>query len=381
MATERFSLFATCAPGVEPALHQELSALRFAKVERQVGGAYFEGDERDVWRANLCLRTAIRVLRRVARFGAATEDELYAGAREVAWERFVRPDGTLAVTAHSNDSRLFHTGFLAQLAKDAIVDRFRDSAGTRPSVDKDDPDLGVRVQLVKDRCTLLVDTSGPSLHKRGWRRRQGRAPLAETFAAAMLIQSGWDLRAPLVDPFCGTGTILVEATLLASGTAPGAFRDAFAFERLPGFDARRYAALRDELCAPKPRPRKLRLIGSDVDPERIEDARENLAAAGFADAVELEVRDARDVAWKPGWNAWIVTNPPYGERIGDARELASLYAAFGERLASEAAGYRLALLTGSKALANALGLPKLERLAIQNGALACELLTGEIPRR
>jgi 23S rRNA G2445 N2-methylase RlmL len=124
----------------------------------------------------------------------------------------------------------------------------------RPSVDKDDPDLGIRVQLVRDRCTLLVDTSGPSLHKRGWRRYQGRAPLAETFAAALLMLSGWDRRAPLVDPFCGSGTILVEAALYAAGRAPGAFRDSFAFERLPGHDAPRYAALREELCAPRPLP-------------------------------------------------------------------------------------------------------------------------------
>jgi 23S rRNA G2445 N2-methylase RlmL len=378
MAAERFSLFATCAPGVEPALHAELAALHFARVERQVGGVYFEGDELDVWRANLLLRTAIRVLRRVARFSARSEDELYAGAREVAWERFVRPDGTLAVTAHSSDSELFHTGFLAQLAKDAVVDRFRDATGMRPSVDKDDPDLGIRVQLVKDRCTLLVDTSGPSLHKRGWRRYQGRAPLAETFAAALPMLSGWDRRAPLVDPFCGSGTILVEAALYAAGRAPGAFRDSFAFERLPGHDAPRYAALREELCAPRPLPRKLRLIGSDSDPERVAGARENLAAAGFADEVSLEVRDARAVAWKPGWNAWIVTNPPYGERIGDARELAGLYTELGASLHRQARGYRLALLTGSAALADALRLDGLERLPIKNGALDCVLCLGEI---
>lgn len=375
---ERFPLFATCAPGVEPALHAELTELQAARIERQVGGVYFQGDVGDVWRANLCLRTAIRVLLRVARFPAATEDDLYAGAREVPWERWMRPDGTLAVVAHASDSQLFHTGYLAQLVKDAVADRFRERTGVRPSVDKDAPELGIRVHLVKDRCALLVDTSGPSLHKRGWRRYQGRAPLSETLAAAMLLLSGWDRRAPLIDPFCGSGTIPIEAALLAAGRAPGEHRAGFAHERWPDHDARSYAALRAELCAPRPVPRKLRILASDHDAERIEGARANLAAAGLAGAVELAVADARDVELKRGWNAWIVTNPPYGERIGDARELAPLYAALGARLRAEAAGYHLTLLTGNARLADALELPELDRRTLVNGALECALLVGEV---
>jgi len=381
MPAERFSLFATCAPGLEPVVHEEMRGLRFAKLERQVGGVYFEGDLRDVWRANLGLRTAVRVLLRVARFAAPDEGAFYRAARDVPWERYLAPEGTLAVTAHASESKLFHTGFLAQLAKDAVVDRFRERTGARPSVDKQSPDLGLRVHLVQDRCALLLDTSGESLHKRGWRRYQGRAPLAETLAAGVVLRSGWDRRSPLLDPFCGSGTLLVEAALLAADRPPGAGR-AFAFERWPGHDTALFAAARAEAQRVRPVPAKLVLRGSDADPKHIDGARENLDSAGVAGAVELEVADARAFAPRRGWNAWIATNPPYGERVGEVRALAGLYADFGQRLREHAQGFRLALLTGGEhagePLVRALGLAGLEETPLMNGALRCTLLTGEI---
>jgi putative N6-adenine-specific DNA methylase len=263
-----------------------------------------------------------------------------------------------------------------------VVDRFRERTGERPSVDKESPDLALRVHLVRDRCALLLDTTGSSLHKRGWRRFQGPAPLAETLAAGLLFLSGWDRRSPLLDPFCGSGTILVEAALLAAGRPPGAFRGAFAFERWPGHDAGPFASLRAELSLPRPLPPKLVLRGSDADARQIEGARENLAAAGVEDGVELEVKPARDFAPRKGWNGWIVTNPPYGERVGDARALQTLYRDFGARLREHAPGYHLALLTGGEQggepLADALDLLELERRPLLNGALKCVLLTGEI---
>lgn len=374
----RCSLFATCAPGLEPALHAEMRALRFARLERQVGGVYFEGDERDVWRANLELRTAVRVLQRVARFQAPDRDSIYAGAHEVPWEGFLTPDGTLSVTAHARDSALFHTGFVAQLVKDAVVDRFRERTGRRPSVDKDAAVLSLRVHLVKDRCSLLLDTTGPSLHKRGWRRHQGRAPLAETTAAALLILSGWDRRSPLVDPFCGSATILIEALLLASGRAPGATRAGFAFERWLGHDEAAFEALRARSREPRPTPPKLQLIGSDKAPEAIAGARENLAALGIEDCVRLELADARDFDPRRGWNGWVVTNPPYGERVGKPSELVDLYRKFGARLQEAAGGYHLGLMTSGEPLVEALGLGEMTRHPLSNGPLDCTLLTGEL---
>ncbi|MCB9914979.1 MAG: RNA methyltransferase [Planctomycetes bacterium] len=370
--------FATCAPGLEPVLHAEARALGLAKLERQVGGVYFEGEARDAWRANLHLATAVRVLRRLVRFEAASSDALYEGARALEWGPWFARAESFRVDAHVNASTLDHSLFVAQRVKDAVCDALVDARGARPAVDKEEPDLRLHVHLFKDRCTLLVDTSGDSLHKRGWRRFQGRAPLAETLAAGVVRLSGWDARSPLVDPFCGSGTLLVEAALLACGRAPGLTRERFGFERFPDFDARAWARLQDEARAAARPLGKVRLVGYERDPEVVAGARENLAALGLADQVALEARDAAALELRAGWNAWLVTNPPYGERVGEGEDLVGLYTELGRRLRTDAAGYRLALLSGNPSLAAALALDVRERVALQNGALACELLLADL---
>lgn len=374
----RETFFVTCAPGIEPYLHAEMIELKLGRIERQVGGVQFEGSLRDAWRANLWLRTAVRVLMRVARFQAADDAALYAGAQAVDWRRFLAPNGRLLVSAHSKESALAHTLFVEQRVKDAIVDQFRALGGERPSVDKEDPDAGVHAHLYRDRCTLLVDTSGDSLHKRGWRRFQGRAPLAETLAAAIVLASGWDRRAPLLDPFCGSGTILIEAALLAANVPPGMFRKRFGFERWPGHEAASWERVLSDAHGQVSHPRKLVLSGSDSDPAAIAGAKENLFAAGLDQRVELEVADAREFAPRKGWNAWIVTNPPYGERVGDLRELTALHAAFGERLRTRCAGFHLALLSGNPELVKALGIAETRKIALWNGPLDCRLVLAEL---
>jgi 23S rRNA G2445 N2-methylase RlmL/tetratricopeptide (TPR) repeat protein len=377
MARSRDSFFVTCAPGLEPVLHEEAKALELARIERQVGGVYFEGALQDAWRANLWLRTAVRVLMRVARFPAANSDELYAGARSVEWSRFLRADGTLVVDAHSNESALDHTLFVAQRVKDAVVDSLRAEHGTRPTVAKDGADLGVYVHLFRDRCTLLVDTSGESLHKRGWRQVQGRAPLAETLAAGIVLSSQWDRRSPLIDPFCGSGTILIEAALIAAGVAPGLFREGFGFERWPGHDRSAWLDVRERARTRSAFPSKLTLLGRDLDAKALEGARENAAAAGFDGKLQLEVGDALELAPRKGWNAWIVSNLPYGERVSSDRGVAELHRRFGTLLRERCAGFRFALFT-SKEHARSLGLGSARRTQLSNGGLECELLTGEI---
>jgi len=367
------SFFATCARGLEPVLHAEVRTLRLAKVERQVGGVYFEGTLRDAWRANLWLRTAGRVLMRVARFECAGERELYAGVREIDWSRFLAPRGRLIVDAHSKESRLDHTRFVEQRVKDAVVDQFRERAGSRPSVGREDADLGVYVHLFRDRCTLLVDTSGHSLHKRGWRRDQGRAPLAETLAAGIVQMSGWDARSPLLDPFCGSGTLVVEAALLAARAAPGLFAEGFGFERWRGHDPRGWEREKARAREARARPAKLVLRGSDVDPERIAGARANAQAAGVAELVDFEVLEATRIAPRRGWNAWIVSNLPYGERLGRTADLAALYRSFGALLRERCAGYRVALLCAD-ALRDELGLAAPQVVELENGGLDCRLV-------
>jgi 23S rRNA G2445 N2-methylase RlmL len=374
----RHTFFATCAPGLESVLHAEGRALKLAKCERQIGGMRFEGTQADAWRANLELRTAVRVLWRLSRFDARDADALYRAASEVDWSELIAPEGRLWIDAQTRDSQLNHSQFIAQRTKDAIVDQLRARTGSRPSVDRDAPDLKLHVHVSRDRVTLSVDTSGESLHKRGWRRAQGRAPLAETLAAGVVALSDWDRRSPLLDPFVGSGTILIEAGLAAAGIAPGIFRGAFAFERLPGHDAGAYAAFRAQLEQRGQLPRKLRLIGSDHDPGRLEAARENAQAVGLGEQVELELADAREFAPRPGWNAWIVTNAPYGERVGSAEKLEPLYRDFGARLRERCEGYTLALLTAEPRLADALGLRGMKRRELVNGGIECGLLTGRL---
>ena len=375
---DRAVCFATCAPGLEALLHEEARALRLAKLERQVGGVRFEGDRAALWRANLCLRTAVRVLRRVARFEARDADALYRGVQTVDWSAFVDPAGSLLVDAQVRESALDHSRFVEQRVKDGIVDQLRRRTGRRPSVERDEPDLRVHVHVFRDRVTLSLDASGESLHKRGWRRFQGRAPLAETLAAAVILLSGWDRRAPLLDPFAGSGTLLVEAALLAAGVAPGLCRSRFGFESWRDHDARAFTRLKEEVRAERRATPRLRIVGGDLDPECVAGALENAASAGVGGVVEVERADARAFAPRPGWNAWIVTNPPYGQRVGADADLSSLYAAFGARLREACAGYRLALLSGDPAHAAELGLRAVRRIALKNGALDCELLLTEL---
>ncbi len=375
----RYTFFATCAPGVEAALHSEIRPLRFAKVERQVGGVRFDGTIEDAWRANLHLRTAVRVFLRLGRFEAGDGDALYRGVGEIDWRRFIEPRGSLVVSAQTKDSRLDHSLFIEQRTKDAIVDQFAARDGVRPSVDKQSPDVFVHVHLFRDRCIVSVDTAGVSLHKRGWRCFQGRAPLAETLGAAIVLMSQWDGRAPLVDPFCGSGTILIEAAMIALNVPPGIFRDEFGFERFPGHDADAWRSMCDRAADEIRTSRRLTLRGGDHDARVVEGARENLASAGLAEHVDIEVADALSIELRPGWNAWIVTNPPYGERVASDVALTTLYRRFGERLKQRARGYRLALLSGNPELSRALDLRASGVDELSNGAISCQLLRARIP--
>ncbi|MCC7012391.1 MAG: RNA methyltransferase [Planctomycetes bacterium] len=377
MSQRRERFFATCAPGLEPVLHEELKTLGLSKVERQTGGVYFEGSLADALRANLWLRTAIRVLMRVARFEAKDADALYERAREVDWNRFVRPEGTLIVDAHSKESALDHTLFIEQRVKDAIVDAVRAKHGTRPSVAKENADLGVYAHLFRDRCTLLVDTSGESLHKRGWRAFQGRAPLAETFAAALVLLSKWNGRAPLIDPFCGSGTLLVEAAWIAENRAPGLLRASFGLERWSESEAALAARLRSEARAAQ-RPSKALLVGRDRDPKTIQGAMENVDAAGLAGRIALDVGEALELEPRKGWNAWLLSNLPYGGRIGDQREVTELYRRFGRWLREHCAGFHVGLLVERGKLSATLALSNPVHHPILNGGLECEFLLSEV---
>ncbi len=374
----RHTFFASCAPGLEPVLLAECRALRLSRVEGQVGGVRFEGPVPDGWRAVLHLRTATRVYRRVARFPAADPGDVYRGALEVAWDRHIGPGQTFAVDAKVSRSARAHSGFLALRVKDAVADWFRERHGTRPDVDAASPDVPIAAYVHRDVCTLSLDLAGRPLHRRGYRVATVPAPLAETLAAGLVALSGWDRRSPLLDPFCGSGTILIEAALLASNTAPGLLGQGFAFERHPGFDPGRWEEMREAARSAVREPRKVILRGGDADPEAVGAARRNIEAAGLGGLVEVEVADARDFAPRKGWGAFVVSNPPYGVRLDEVETLVPLYEAFGRVLRERCAGYHVHLLLAGRRLARALGLRPERYRRLTNGGLACRLVRYRI---
>jgi 23S rRNA G2445 N2-methylase RlmL len=376
----RETFFASCAPGLEPFLLREVRALRLARAEGQPGGVQFSGTLSDARRANLWLRTASRVWLRLARFPASDADELYRGVRTVDFSRFLAADGTFSVTARIRRCRLDHEVFASQRVKDAVADAFREKHGSRPSVDLDHPALHLHAHMLEDRCALLADTSGESLHMRGWRRFQGRAPLKETLAAGCVLASDWDGRAPLLDPFCGSGTILVEAALIAGGMAPGRYREDYGFTRWPCHDAGAFSAEWAAARAAGAVPKKLVLLGRDRSSEAVAGAILNVEAAGLAGAISIEEGDATEMAPRKGWNAWVVTNPPYGERVGDRRDLPALYRRFGAFLRERCAGFTAAVLGAEEGLFEELTLKGAGGVSLKNGDIDCRLGLYRIPR-
>lgn len=357
-------------------LHDEVKLLKLQRIERQVGGVAFEGSMADAWRVNLGVRTGIRVLRRLARFQADHPDLLYDAAREIPWEDFIDPSGSLLVDARSNRSRIDHTHFIEQVVKDAVVDRFQSLRGERPTVEKIDPDLRINAHLFNDRVTLSVDTSGHSLHRRGWRVHQGRAPLAETTAAALVHMLEWDRRSPMLDPFCGSGTLLIEAALIAQNKAPGSWRT-FGFERWKSHMHQAFLKFKSTLEGELRSISKLRLLGYDRDPERVAEARENAASAGLGAEIQFEVAAVEDFRPRSGWNGCILTNPPYGQRLGEEDDLFPLYREFGILLKERCVGYRLGVLSGDIQLRKKLGFRGIPVVKLTNGGIPCEFLKVE----
>lgn len=360
--------FATAAKGTEPALRDELRELRLRHVRADRGGVHFEGELLDAARACLWSRVAVRVLLELGAFAAPDESALYDGARTIEWDRWLSPRTTLAVRAACRSSRLTHTQYIAQKTKDAVVDVLRERCGSRPSVDRSDPDVGISVHLARDLATLYLDVGGSSLHARGWRAHGGDAPLRETLAAAVLRLSGWDTELPLVDPMCGAGTIAIEAAAWSCRIAPGLSRARLGVERWASFDESTrngMSALRQQARAAR-RERGARVTASDVDPQAVAWTRENAARAGVDIAIER--RPLRDLA-APDPATFVVTNPPYGARLeagpGLYRELAQSVA----RLPS----HSFAILAGSPDIARALRSPD-RWWILYNGPIECRLL-------
>ena len=380
--------FATCAKGLEYLLRDELRAIGADDAHERLAGVQFSGDLRTGYRACLESRLASRILTPLAEFDAADSDALYAGVQSIDWQQHLAVDGTLAVDAVTGESSaLTHTQFIAQRVKDAVVDQFRDRSGERPGVDLEQPSIRLNLRLYKNRATLSLDLSGTPLHRRGWRRGQGDAPMKENLAAAILMRGGWRevfaAGGALVDPMCGSGTLLIEGALMAADAAPGLTRTYFGFRGWKGHDAELWSTLLDEarLRADNGlRALPAAFYGYDNDPRVLNEAKRNAQAAGVAGFVQLARQDIEHLhrpaeCDKPGL---VVCNPPYGERLGERAALPPLYQKIGERLRTEFVGWNAAIITSDDELGHALGLRAKKRYVVFNGALECRLLLFDL---
>ncbi|MBU6294894.1 MAG: RNA methyltransferase [Planctomycetes bacterium] len=368
--------FATCGKGIEPFLGMEMKELEFQEVEIRSGGVAFKASRSDLYRANLCLRTAIRVLLPLVDAVVASSDDLYEMVGSFDWTRIMTPDQTLAVDANVRDSAITHSQYAARRVKDAICDQFVRKVGRRPSVNPQQPSVALNLHVSRNRAVVSLDSSGSSLHKRGYRVAQPAAPLAESLASALVAASGWPGTLPLVDPFCGSGTIGIEGAFRVLGIPPGLTRS-FAFQGWREYRADVFSAMREKLRSGNPRPELPPILLSDWDDGVVKLAASCVRAAGLGHRIKPFQADARELALPSGPPGWILTNPPFGERIGEAKSLRNLYRQLGERIAAVATGWRVGLFTSDASLAasfgQGLGLASHDRVAFFHGSLACVL--------
>ena len=333
----------------------------------------FAGDWTVCYRVNYWSRIASRVLWRIASFDYRGEQDVYAGAKAVDWPRYFKVERTLRVNLTAQKSPLKSLEFATLRIKDAVCDRFRDQLGRRPDVERAAPDVRIHAFLEGTRATLYLDTSGEPLFKRGWRHGAADAPLRENLAAGILMLTGWKPPEVLLDPMCGGGTLLVEAAAMARGRPPGA-RRSFGFEKLSAFDAAAWSDVKKEQGE---KQADLRLFGSDTDPKALNAARRNLAEAGIERWVQLERSDLLERA-APAPAGVMVANPPYGERMGSADELARFYPKLGDALKKRFAGWRCYFFTADLRLPRLIRLEPSARTPLWNGALECRLYEFEM---
>ncbi len=371
--------FATCARGLENVLADELRALGAAEVKPGRGGVAFAGERPLLYRANLWLRTAIRILKPILEADVTSPEELYDAVQTIDWSRYLTPDHTLAVDCNVRDSHLTHSKYAALKTKDAICDQFIAKVGRRPSVNVEEPMVGLNLHIYRDHAVLSLESSGESLHKRGYRPILTKAPLNEALAAGIVLLTGWRGETLFVDPMCGSGVLPIEASWLALRRPPGLTRKRFGFQGWMDFDVALWAELRDEARRGVLKQLPAPIRGSDVRRDAVSFARTNARAAGVGHLLPFEIKDVRDFRPPAGSPGVIVCNPPYGERIGEEKELRGLYAALGEVLRTRCAGWRAFVFTGNPRLAGDIGMEPAEQVPLYNGKIACRLLQFNLP--
>ncbi|TND01570.1 MAG: putative N6-adenine-specific DNA methylase [Bacteroidetes bacterium] len=374
-AASGFRMVATTMQGLSGILAQELLKLGARDIEEHNRAVSFFGDKGFMYKANLSLRTALRVLLPVETFEVHNEEDLYNGMKAIDWEQWLGVDDTLAVDCSLNTPLFNHTQYIAQKTKDAIVDRFRDKYGKRPSVDLSEPTLRINVHVYHETCTVSLDSSGDSLHKRGYRDLTGQAPLNETLAAGMVMLTGWDRRSPFMDPMCGSGTLLIEAALYANNIPPGIFREKFGFERWKDFDEDLWHTIHESQIS-RISSETQTIIGSDMSQHVVRKARENVKRAKVDDVVKVTVANFHDLE-PPEKKGVMVINPPYGERM-HKEDIEALYKSIGDTLKKKYSGWEAWLISSNMEALKKIGLRHSRRITLFNAALECKFLKFEL---
>lgn len=364
-----FELIAKTFQGLEEVLAQELTELGADEIQIGRRMVSFRGNQEMMYRANFCLRTAVRILKPIKHFRAKDPDDVYRAVRSVDWSEILDTNTSFVVDTTVYSTEFRNSKFVAYKVKDAIVDFFMETRQQRPNISISNPDLRLNIHIAEDECTLSLDSSGESLHLRGYRTATVEAPINEVLAAAIIKMSGWKFDCDFIDPFCGSGTLLVEAALMARNIYPGIFRRKFGFESWKDFNPELLSTIFDDDS--QERPFNHRIYGYDLNLRAVEAARANAKAAGVAELISIEQRDIRDFA-APQQPSLMITNPPYGERLRP-EDLSQIYHTLGEKLKRQFQGSDAWIISSKEELFDALRLRPSFKVPLHNGALDCEL--------
>jgi putative N6-adenine-specific DNA methylase len=373
-----FSMVAKTMFGLEETLAGELLKLGARDIELLNRAVRFTGDKGTLYKCNLSLRTALRILVPVTSFQVSNEESLYRGIRQLPWNEYLDASGSLAIDTVLQTDLFNHSQFISQKAKDGIADYFRDVAGRRPDVDLDNPDLRVNLHIVDNTCNVSFDSSGSSLHKRGYRDQTNLAPLNEVLAAGLVLLSGWDGKRPLVDPMCGSGTILIEAAMYAAGIPPGYYRQEYGFmkwKHFLAFDVALYNNIYESAIS-RIRQDTVTIVGGELSPHVTRKARENVKLARVEDMVEIRHCDLADFIPPPGPGTAIM-NPPYGERM-NKDDISELYGRMGDAFKKNFTGYDCWILTANMEGLKQVGLRPSRKIKLFNGPLECRFARYEM---
>ncbi len=363
-----FEMIAKTFMGLEPVLAKELTQLGANDIQIGRRMVSFTGDKELMYRANFQLHTAIRILKPIRHFKAKSADDVYEEIKKVDWSNYLGDDKTFAVDSVVFSEEFRHSKFVSYKVKDAIVDQFREKKGTRPNISVANPDIRLNMHIAEDQCTLSLDSSGESLHRRGYRQESVEAPLNEVLAAGMILLSGWNGETDFIDPMCGSGTLLIEAALIARNMAPGLFRKEYAFEKWADFDP----DLFDRIYNDESQEREFNhhIYGYDIDMKAVNTALLNVKAAGLTNVISVTQQDFKNFT-QPQEKSIIITNPPYGERISTP-DLLGTYRMIGERLKHEFKGNDAWVLSYREECFEQIGLKPSIKIPLYNGSLECE---------